>query len=337
MKTKKILDSVCHYSSVAIAGMEKNTGKTEGLNFLVKNLYKRVKVGITSIGLDGETVDQITLTSKPEIFLYPGVVFATAEKFYKEKKFLSEVLWISDYKTNLGRLVIARALELGNCIIAGPHISSRLKKVLKKFKDFGVELSLVDGSLSRLSSSSPFITDAMILSTGAALSLDISLLIKKTCYKIELLQIPEYKDINKELIALKGALWKISKKEIVKLPGKTALKGLNESYDSLKNGDTLYISGALTDVFFNRLFQKKDISNFSIIVKDYTRIFCSQENYDKFISFGGKLFVLKGTKILGVLLNPLSPSGYKLDSDKLKMDLQSKLKIPVINVFEEEF
>lgn len=337
MIIKKFLDSVCQCQRVAIAGMEKNTGKTEGLNFLVRKLHNRVNVGITSVGLDGETVDQITLTSKPEIYLYPGTVFATAEKFYKEKKFLSEVLWISDYKTNLGRLVIARALEVGNCIIAGPNISTRLKKVLKKFKDFGVELSLVDGSLSRISSSSPFITDAMILSTGASLSLDISLLIKKTSYKVNLLQISEYKNDSIDLYPLKEALWKIEDNKLVKIKGKTALKALYESFDSLKGRETLYITGALTDTFFNKLFLKNDIFSFTIIVKDYTKIFCSQENYNKFINLGGNLLVLKGTKILGVILNPLSPSGYKLDSNKLKMKLQAQLKIPVINVFEEDF
>ncbi|MDY6895165.1 MAG: hypothetical protein SVO01_07110, partial [Thermotogota bacterium] len=69
--------------SVSIVGLEKNTGKTETINYLLKTLNKRI--GITSIGLDGEPIVQLTSMPKPHIGIVKGTIFATAEKYYKLK------------------------------------------------------------------------------------------------------------------------------------------------------------------------------------------------------------------------------------------------------------
>ena len=57
-----------------MVGMEKNCGKTECLNYIIRRLplHER-KVCVTSIGLDGERTDQVTRTPKPEIVLREGM------------------------------------------------------------------------------------------------------------------------------------------------------------------------------------------------------------------------------------------------------------------------
>ncbi|HHF08734.1 MAG TPA: hypothetical protein ENL26_03045, partial [Kosmotoga arenicorallina] len=77
--------------SLSVIGLEKNTGKTESLRYIVKLIKRenpRRVLCLTSIGLDGESVDQVTLTPKPEIIIHEGDLFATSEVHYKEKKFL---------------------------------------------------------------------------------------------------------------------------------------------------------------------------------------------------------------------------------------------------------
>jgi len=92
-------------NSVSIVGLEKNTGKTETINYLLKTINKRV--GITSIGLDGEPIDQLTSMPKPHIEIVKGTIFATAEKYYKLKRFHSEILSVDDdLRTPLGRIVV---------------------------------------------------------------------------------------------------------------------------------------------------------------------------------------------------------------------------------------
>ena len=66
---------ILKYRSLAIAGMKKNTGKTETLNYILSALKdSRQTIAVTSIGVDGETTDRVTLTEKPEIVIYKDML-----------------------------------------------------------------------------------------------------------------------------------------------------------------------------------------------------------------------------------------------------------------------
>ena len=68
-----------NYRSVAVVGMEKNCGKTECLNYIIRRMpLDGCRVCVTSIGLDGERTDQVTRTPKPEIVLREGMFFSTS-------------------------------------------------------------------------------------------------------------------------------------------------------------------------------------------------------------------------------------------------------------------
>lgn len=58
-------------------------------------------------------------------------------------------------------------------------------------KRFDVDTTIVDGALSRLSLSSPAVTEAMVLATGAALSCNIPQLVRKTKYVYDLICLDE--------------------------------------------------------------------------------------------------------------------------------------------------
>ena len=78
------IEELLTYGTISIVGLEKNTGKTECLNYILKRVPFDKKVGVSSIGIDGEYKDQVTFGSKPEIFLREGMLFTTSEKHYKE-------------------------------------------------------------------------------------------------------------------------------------------------------------------------------------------------------------------------------------------------------------
>ena len=103
-----------NYRSVAVVGMEKNCGKTECLNYIIRRLplHER-KVCVTSIGLDGERTDQVTRTPKPEIVLREGMFFSTSETHYRARRMVSEIVDISDETTALGRLITAKVVSEG--------------------------------------------------------------------------------------------------------------------------------------------------------------------------------------------------------------------------------
>ncbi len=68
MSDKMFLEIVNQFNCISITGLAKNTGKTSVLNYVLsENFHKRR--AITSIGYDGESVDQITDTEKPVIYI----------------------------------------------------------------------------------------------------------------------------------------------------------------------------------------------------------------------------------------------------------------------------
>lgn len=320
--------------SIALVGLEKNTGKTETLNYILKNLDKRV--GVTSIGFDGEIRDQLTFLSKPQIRIKKGTIFATAEKTYYQKKFSSDILSIENtLRTPIGKVIIANALEDGEIILAGPQKTKDLKYLIRKMENFGADIVLIDGALSRLSSASPSISETMILATGGSLSLNIDTIVKKTKFITDLIMLE--KEENDKLANLPNGIYSI-KDKIIKLPIKS-LMGLEEMekfQDIFEEfGKKLYISGALSETFINFLCKKNYIEEIEIIVQDFTKIFVNPETFSVFTHKGGKIKVLQKPKLLAVTINPFSPYGYEINTDILKNRLEDKINVPIINIRKE--
>jgi len=70
-----------NYKTISIIGLAKNAGKTVALNYLIDEANKfNVITGITSTGRDGESIDLVTKTQKPTIFVTEGMYVATAKK-----------------------------------------------------------------------------------------------------------------------------------------------------------------------------------------------------------------------------------------------------------------
>lgn len=108
------------YRSVAVVGMEKNCGKTECLNYILRHIPSDAPdICVTSIGLDGERTDQVTGTSKPEIILRKGMFFTTSETHYRARHLVSEIVDVSGETTALGRLITAKVALEGKVILSG--------------------------------------------------------------------------------------------------------------------------------------------------------------------------------------------------------------------------
>ena len=102
-------------------------------------------------------------------------------------------------------------------------------------------------------------------------------------------------------------------------------------------GTRIFVSGAVTDSFFEFLKNQHQISEIEIIVRDFTKIFVSPEVYYSFLKKGGKIKVVQKTKLIAVCVNPISPDGYNLNSDELikALDYLSGNKIGAIITFEK--
>ncbi len=329
------LNDIDKYSSLSIVGLEKNTGKTECLNYVLSRLRdSRKQIALTSIGIDGENRDQVTQTNKPEIELSEGMIFVTSELHYKQRKLISEVIDVSRQSTSLGRLVSAKALTKGKVLLSGPVSNHSIKELIADLKNKGVDLCIVDGALSRKSIGSPAVTEAMILATGAALSANITQLVYKTKYVYDLIQLPEIEmNLKTQLSEVDNGIWAIDSEGKFQDTGISSVLLIQKEKDKLfQHGNCFFVSGAVTDQFLEFLKNQKQISEIKLIVRDFTRVFASPETYYAFVKRGGRMQVLNKTNLLAITINPVSPDGYRLNSDELKSALQEKVNVPVYDI-----
>jgi hypothetical protein len=212
------IEDILKYKSISFVGMEKNAGKTQTLNYVLSRLRTFSKtIALTSIGVDGETTDIVTLTSKPEIEIYPNTTFITSQALYPQREIVSAIEEVSTQTTALGRLIKAKAITQGKILLAGPSDTVNLKKLIEKLEK-NTDLILIDGALSRKTFGSPSITQAMILSTGASLSASLNVVVKKTKFIYQMTQLPQYEGKHSEqLQQIENGIYAITDEGIIDL------------------------------------------------------------------------------------------------------------------------
>ncbi|MDL2330904.1 hypothetical protein LJC62_02685 [Odoribacter sp. OttesenSCG-928-A06] len=329
-----LITEVLKYPSVSIIGMEKNTGKTESLNYILRGVRCAERtVAVTSIGIDGESCDQVTGTEKPEIELFDGMWFVTSEKHYREKQLTAVIEEIGEQETALGRLVTAKALGDGKILLSGPSDTAGIKTEIASLRKRGVDTVIVDGALSRKSFGAPTVTDAMILATGAAVSANIPNLVYRTKYIYDLIMLEEVQNsVAGQLTTVKTGIW--AEDERGEWHDLEIASGLSfsesKTADLFRYGCRFFVSGAVGDKFIDFLRRQK--FPVELIVRDFTRIFASPELFYSYIKSGKTIRVLERSRLLAICVNPQSPEGFVLDSATLCNALQKEVDVPVIDV-----
>ena len=331
------IDEILKYDSLSIVGLEKNTGKTECLKYVLDNLPVESKpIAVTSIGIDGETVDQVTRTQKPEISLREGMYFGTSEMHYRQSRLVSELIDVSDETTSLGRVVTAKALTAGKILLSGPSSAFSLKRWMNEMRQHGIELVVIDGALSRLSSASPAVSQSMILATGAAYSANITTLVQKTAHVVDLVNLELTSADNIGLLTpIDKGVWFIDTDGV--LHDLNALTSLSQEihFDGVEHCATLYVAGALVGTFLEKVRQNRNLRQVEIVVRDFTKIFVTPQQFKLFLKGGGRISVLQKSKLIAVTVNPTSPSGYVLDSDILCGKLSEAIGLPVYDLLKK--
>ena len=330
------INDILRYDSLSIVGLEKNTGKTECLKYVLDRLPGQTKrIAVTSIGIDGETVDQVTRTQKPEIVLRKGMYFGTSETHYRQRRLVSELIDVSDENTSLGRVVTARALTGGKILLSGPSSASSLRRWMSDMRRLGIDLVIIDGALSRMSSASPAVSQSMILATGAAYSANINTLVSKTAHVVDLVNLELTSEKNCDTLSqLDKGLWFIDKQgELHTLDTMTSLSK-DIHFQGMEDCETLYVAGALVDGFLEKVRKNKNLKQVELVVRDFTKIFVTPQQFRLFIKAGGRISVLQKSKLIAVTVNPTSPSGYVLDSDTLCARLSEAIRLPVYDLIK---
>lgn len=293
-----------------------------------------VHVGVTSIGVDGEQVDAVFATAKPEITLFRGTHFITSEKHYLVRQAVSKLVAVDSQRTSLGPLVTAEVLIQGKVLLSGAATTAVLKRQIQSFDKLGVDLSIVDGALSRLSLASPTVTEAMILATGAAVSPNLQQLISRTRFVFRLINLPEAPETLRQQLSLaENGLWIVDSDMSVHDLGIQSVFMLGPDDKSLfAQGNILFVSGAVSNRLLKYLSTLPNIKDFILIVRDFTKLFITPDAYADFTRRGGTMQVLQRSHLVAVCLNPTSPQGYTLNSDDACRQLSDALQCPVYDV-----
>lgn len=348
--TPDFFNQISRYASVSVVGMAKNVGKTVCLRALLdyhRHYGMASKLAVTSIGVDGETTDVVYQSAKPELNFYPGMLVQTAEQHYGRRHLTADILDLSNETTACGRLVTARVLTPGKLIISGYSYTQGLKQYIRQVHALGAKTAIIDGALSRLSLASPFVSEAMVLCTGAALSKNLNELVQKTRLQYELMHLPVFSspvslenvacamdDTMDGLSELPSGVYGISPEGEVLDLGVPSLLQISQHMDKLepycRKGASLYVTGLLSDPFLKVLTQRNQRPD--IIVSDFTKLFISSAVYRSFVRSGSRIMVLQQPEILGVCVNPFSPDGYLLNSVELRDKMSQALGREVYDI-----
>ena len=333
-----ITDLIENFKTISIIGMGKNTGKTTTLNYILSKTKGEYTFGLTSIGRDGEEYDSITFTEKPQIYVEKGTYIATAKQTFFNSDITKEIIATTGINTPMGEIIIAKALSDGYVDLAGPSINIQMKEICSQLINRGCRKILIDGALNRKTQSSPSISEATILTTGAALSKNINETVEKTIFSVQLLSTRAEED--EEILTIikmimdKSRIGFIYKDKTFKtLQVLTSLEASKEIIENLDGATHVVIKGVISDKLIEDIM-KSTIKHkgVSFIVEDGTKFFLSRSTYDKFKKMGGTFKVVEKINIICVTSNPVSPYNYKYDSAKLLDKLRTGINLPVFDI-----
>lgn len=333
---ESFIQRISQYRTLSIIGLEKNTGKTTTLNFIMKAL-KNKKLAMTSIGRDGEEKDVVTFTHKPRIYVKAGTLIATAKSVLLKSDATLKIIEVMDISTPLGNIVIAESITSGFIEIAGPSTKEQIKVVIDKLKERGAEFTIVDGALSRKSFAAPAVTEAVVLCIGAAFSHNIFRIIEETENLISMFSV-ERADLK--IIELYGKTMKetrvafIYEDYIKKSSANTSIDAYKEVISSYSDAlKYVFIKGIMTDKFMAEILNSDfKVKKVTFVVEDGTKIFMKKSTYDRLASKGGTIRAVDNINLVGISVNPWSPEGIVLDYKDIYSKLKDKTQIPIFNV-----
>ena len=328
MKTIKFCKLLGDAQTVVMLGMCKNAGKTTALCRLIAELNEtdRDPLAITSIGRDGESTDLVTGTEKPPIYMFEGMLAATAKELLPLSDVSREILMTTGLHTSLGEVVIFRARSDGFVQLAGPGIVEHLERLKEMFRSLRAGRVLVDGALSRRSPAAAARGGALVLSTGASLDRDMENVVAETAFAAEIMMLPQEHLPGKEM----GRFTRF-------LPdGCSAGLETLQTLKRMAEEETVLVSGAFTEAQARSFLQstvKKD--GLTLLVRDAACLMLRRETYEALKRRGLRFALQQQVGLAAVTVNPVSAGGWSFPEEVFRERLQAVIPVPVLNVMRE--
>lgn len=345
---------------LALVGLAKNTGKTETLVALLRELERAGRtVGVTSVGRDGEERDVIDARIvKPRVRLHAGSLVASTDELLRSSGVEHELLEQTDFRTPLGRVLIVRVSDAGAVEVAGPSAAAQVRAVSDAMLAHGAEQVLIDGAIDRRAASSPEVSDGLVMASGAVLSSEFEEVVERTREAVELVRLPALEDSSPAssrarelargarsagaefehgaLIGPHGQARALAPRFVLQARAAELAALLDEHPDST----LLLVPGALPERFLEELRTalKRSGRALTVIIGDSTRVFVQGRGIDWYARQGIELRVLEQINLRALTVNPVAPQSHSFDSAQLRAALSQALgEIPILDVCHPDY
>jgi hypothetical protein len=345
-----------HSISIGIAGTAKNTGKTTTTVILADCLRARHHaVALTSIGYDGEPIDNFSGLPKPRHLAFPGDLIATASGCLRQTAARVEILEETPCKTPLGPVLILKVLQEGMITLVGPNKADYLRTVIASLKRAGACVILCDGALNRLAPLA--VADALILATGAARSTNFARLQRETALLCSILDMgpldPEIAWPEQEGIALTDCAGRVI--AATRDGSLLSAQSVRKFWPGQKFSDPLrlFVPGVVTDQALQELASriKGSPCKLQLVIGNALNMLMSHDHaalsdsMADLASFGFTLAARGTAPLIALTVNPTyhaydhKTGAYafsSIDPARLKQAVAGNSTVPVLNVIEDE-
>lgn len=319
--------------TLAIVGTAKNVGKTTTMNGLISGFEAQgIRLGLTSVGRDGEDLDMVTDRPKPRITPPPGTLVATAQLSAKRSTARLKEVRPTPFRTAIGPVSIYEVQTVGTVEVAGPVSVSDTRRLVEMLRELGAKQIIVDGAIDRRASASSEVAEGVILATGLALSEDPEEVVTQTIAHVAWLRLPTAPFAVPDAA---GAL--LRTETFVPWPGKSLLEQGAELARWLPEETVaLVLPGAFTEAMARALLtlRAQALPGLQVIVPDGTHVLMGSEVFDALVAAGVRVFASRPIRLIAVTLNPTSPLGASTDPGRFLARMREAL--PDVPVYDLE-
>lgn len=337
---------------LGVAGTAKNTGKTTTLNGIMREALARDRrILVTSIGFDGEDIDNVTGLPKPRIHCGKGVAVATASKCLGAGSARIRIEVEPGIDTALGRMVIGTVQSGGLVVLAGPNKTSDLERLLSAASGIrdAADLTLVDGAFARMAPMS--LCDALVLATGAARNTSARSLADETAGIVKVLSIPGWS--GRGTAFQQGgdrivAIYEDGRAEDLPTGSMLGAQDIPGDVGALTG---VFIPGAVSPGALHLLVSARsgDLRGCEIIIGAATNLLASGDPgsaaraLESVEASGGRVYAMREVRLLAVTVNPFYPErlpggAYEkrfVDPRRLLAEMRRAVRSPVHDVVME--
>lgn len=280
--------------------------------------------------------DRLATTVVP---LPEGVHVATSEEAAAAAGDRLEFVERSPWPTSRGAVILARTREAGEVDLHGPVEPDAIGDLAKNLGRLSGGLVFLEGGWERRAFAAPGTSDAVILVLSPGFSATPERSAAAARYVVETFSSPpcdEPARVAWEETASRGAVALVAKDgtSLGVLP-----PGLPDPVPALRAGGmdalgTVVLPTGLNDEFMIPLVRSP--LRFGLVVRDATRLNVSPVYFKAWLKGGGRIQVVRGTRLLAVATNPYNAVGPDADATSFRDLVQASLpQVPVHDVVLE--